>query len=128
MRFLADESVEALVVETLRGAGHDVVAVFDVSPGADDATVLSHAQAARRILVTNDKDFASLAFLQGQASSGIVLVRLGSIHSAAKAVRVLEVAQGLGTALEHVMTVVEAESVRRRQFPASGGAASPPSA
>lgn len=122
MRFLADESVEAPVVDALRLAGHDVLAVSDVSPGVDDATVLARAQTDRRILVTNDKDFASLAFLQGQASVGIVLVRLGSLRSAVKAARLVEVANDVGAALENVMTVVEADSVRRRPFPASGDA------
>ena len=32
-----DESVEAPVVEELRRAGHDVVAVSEVSPGVDEA-------------------------------------------------------------------------------------------
>ena len=33
MRFLADESCDFGMVRTLRGAGHDVLAVADVSPG-----------------------------------------------------------------------------------------------
>jgi predicted nuclease of predicted toxin-antitoxin system len=103
-----------------------VLAVSELSPGVDDPTVLARAESDRRILITNDKDFASLAFLQGQVSAGIVLVRLGSLRSAVKATRLVEVARDIGTALENVMTVVEAESVRRRSFPPSGG--SPPAA
>ncbi|MBX3467493.1 MAG: DUF5615 family PIN-like protein [Planctomycetes bacterium] len=81
MRFLADESVESAVVFALRAAGHDVEAVAERCPGSEDAAVLASASAEYGVLVTNDKDFASLAFLQGQASAGIVLVRLPTARS-----------------------------------------------
>jgi hypothetical protein len=40
MRFLADESCDFRVIRALRDAGHDAVAVIEVLPGADDATVI----------------------------------------------------------------------------------------
>lgn len=44
MLFLADESLEAPVVEALRSAGNDVVAVAEGHPGADDDVVLELAR------------------------------------------------------------------------------------
>ena len=41
MRFLADESCDFAVVRALRGAGHDVSAVTELSPAAKDDAVLS---------------------------------------------------------------------------------------
>src|SRR6185295_11304093 len=57
MRFLADESCDAAVVRTLRHAGHDVVAVAERRPGADDRMVIGLARRTDRILLTEDKDF-----------------------------------------------------------------------
>ena len=41
MRFLADKSCDFAVVRALRAAGHDVVAVKDVAPGATDEAVVA---------------------------------------------------------------------------------------
>lgn len=50
MRFLADESCDFLIVRELRAAGHDVEAVSDVSPRAEDEEVIKLALDGRRIL------------------------------------------------------------------------------
>jgi predicted nuclease of predicted toxin-antitoxin system len=81
MRFLADESVEAVVVATLRGAGYEVTYVSEDFPGARDERVLHRALAKRSVLITNDKDFAALAFSQRMASAGIVLMRMPRLRS-----------------------------------------------
>ena len=41
MRFLADESCDFRVVRALREAGHDVMVVVDVAPGAEDDAVIA---------------------------------------------------------------------------------------
>jgi predicted nuclease of predicted toxin-antitoxin system len=72
VRWLADECVDAGLVSHLRAAGHDVIYMAEVSPAASDARVLMRAQAERRILLTEDKDFGDLVFAVGnpfQASS-----------------------------------------------------------
>ena len=85
MRFLADESVERPVVVRLRNAGYDVSYVSETQPGAPDDNVLRQASRELRILVTNDKDFGTLAFLQRRASAGVVLLRLPRWRSQWKA-------------------------------------------
>jgi hypothetical protein len=40
VRFLADESCDFAVVTALRTAGHDVSAVGEINPGAEDPAVL----------------------------------------------------------------------------------------
>ena len=81
MRFLADESVEASIVEVLREEGHDVLYISETAPGVRDERVLQQATAERCVLLTNDKDFATLAFLQRLASAGIVLMRMPRARS-----------------------------------------------
>ncbi len=117
MRFLADESIEAPVIAVLRADGLDVTAIDELAPGSKDPAVLRRAETEKRILLTNDKDFADLAFLQRKATSGIVLVRMGRFRSAAKAKRLLEVIHEQGDRLIGAMTVVEAHAIRRRPLP-----------
>lgn len=64
MRLLLDEMYSPILAEKLRAQGHDVVAVTEDADliGADDETLLGHAVAAQRCLVTeNVQDFAALA-------------------------------------------------------------------
>lgn len=115
MKFLADENLERSIVERLREDGHDIATASDRA-GAPDPEVLSRALAEDRVLLTNDKDFAELTFLQQKAASGIVLIRLPRLRGPEKAARVLEVVGSQGERLYGVFTVVEAEAIRRRPF------------
>ncbi len=76
MRFLVDESTGIAVAEYLRSMGHDVLAVGETMPQADDFEILALAARENRIVVTNDKDFGMLVFRSGQAHQGILLLRL----------------------------------------------------
>jgi predicted nuclease of predicted toxin-antitoxin system len=75
MRFLADECCDLQVVRALRNAGHDVAVVQEISPGADDASIVKLAIAEMRILVTEDKDFGQLVWAHGQGSLGVIFLR-----------------------------------------------------
>jgi hypothetical protein len=59
MHFLADESCDFAVVRSLRGEGHDVLAVAEAAPRSQDDIVLELARQIKRILLTEDKDLAS---------------------------------------------------------------------
>lgn len=56
MKLLADACVAAPVVQALRLAGHDVVAVADWPRDPGDEDILRAAAAERRVIVTRDKD------------------------------------------------------------------------
>jgi predicted nuclease of predicted toxin-antitoxin system len=74
----------------LRGRGHDVVAVREWRPGAEDRAVLQQAQADGRVLLTFDKDFGELAFRHGlPAASGVILFRLSGRNPAEDNARAL---------------------------------------
>jgi hypothetical protein len=60
MKFIADENISRLVIERLRTAGFDVVAVRDLAPGISDRDVLKTATAEERIVLTEDRDFGEL--------------------------------------------------------------------
>jgi predicted nuclease of predicted toxin-antitoxin system len=75
MRLVADESCDAAVVRALRAAGYDVVAIAEVAPGAADSTVIDLARDARRLLITEDKDFWSARVRERQTTAGVLLLR-----------------------------------------------------
>ncbi len=75
MRLLLDEMYPPVLAEKLRAQGHDVLAIAEDTDliGSDDETVLAHATAAQRCLVTeNVQDFPALA--KHTAHHGILLV------------------------------------------------------
>jgi hypothetical protein len=75
LRFLADESCGFGVVRALRAAGFRVIAVSEVSPGADDNAVIDLAIQERSVLITEDKDFGQLVYAHGRDSLGILFLR-----------------------------------------------------
>jgi hypothetical protein len=48
MKFLADESCAGAVIQALREAGHDVVAIAEIAKGTDDDQVIERALEERR--------------------------------------------------------------------------------
>lgn len=85
MRLLADENVEAEIVEHLRNEGHDVEWIPDVSPGTDDDVIMDQAEAESRVLLTQDKDFGKIAVFWRGVPSGVVLLRLRGLDPRSKA-------------------------------------------
>jgi predicted nuclease of predicted toxin-antitoxin system len=77
MRFLANENVPDAAVDLLKAAGHDVVWVRIMAPGASDLDVFAWAVREERILRTFDKDFGERArTLPMPTTCGVVLFRL----------------------------------------------------
>jgi predicted nuclease of predicted toxin-antitoxin system len=80
MRFLADESCDFIMVRALRKAGHDVLAISEITPRAEDFEVIQLAVKEKRILLTEDKDFGQLVYAHGQKTLGVIFLRFP--HSA----------------------------------------------
>jgi predicted nuclease of predicted toxin-antitoxin system len=114
VRFLADENVEAAVVQALRDLGHEVLEVGRLKPAASDDEVVSLARERRCVLVTNDKDFGELVFLQGKRIPGALLLRLPGKSGDEKAPMVRAVVRETGARLLHHFVVVERGRVRSR--------------
>jgi predicted nuclease of predicted toxin-antitoxin system len=90
MKVLLDTCVWGGVRKALSGAGHDVVWTGDWDEDPGDNEILAKACSERRVLVTLDKDFGTLAFLHGRPHSGIVrLVNLSTQQQAPVCLRVL---------------------------------------
>jgi predicted nuclease of predicted toxin-antitoxin system len=76
IRFIADVNVEKVIVDYLSENGYDIKWVPDYNCEILDEELLNVANTEKRILITNDKDFGELTFLQKKLSTGIILIRV----------------------------------------------------
>ena len=76
IKFIADVNIEKVIVDLLLENGYNVKWIPDYDCEMLDADILDMANTEKRILVTNDKDFGELTFLQKKLSTGIILIRV----------------------------------------------------
>ncbi|MFQ5840027.1 MAG: DUF5615 family PIN-like protein [Candidatus Methylomirabilales bacterium] len=76
MRLLTDQDVYQFTVEFLRSLGHDVLRAKDVGlSSASDVALLDWARTEGRVLVTRDKGYGLITFLERREHGGIFLLR-----------------------------------------------------
>lgn len=76
MRFLLDQDVYAGTARLLRGLGHDVLLAAQLGlERADDEVLLEAGRREARILITRDRDFGGLVFVEGRGP-GVVYLRM----------------------------------------------------
>jgi predicted nuclease of predicted toxin-antitoxin system len=112
MRFLADESCDFAAVRALRAAGHEVVAVSETMPGADDLQVLRIARRRRCVLLTEDKDFGQLVFADRRAMTGVVLIRFPAGARATFGEAIVQLATAYGQDLRRSYVVLRPGRMR----------------
>lgn len=115
MKFLADEGVDRQIVERLRQDGHQVWYVAEMEPGISDKAVLNHANNEGALLLTADKDFGELVFLQRRLASGVILIRLAGLSPMGKANVITSALSKHGEELDKAFTVITAGAIRIRQ-------------
>jgi predicted nuclease of predicted toxin-antitoxin system len=77
---LADENIHPEVVRNLVEREANVVSAGQLGlAGAGDAAILARAHAERRVVLTHDRDFGTLAIRAGEPFFGIVYLRPGDI-------------------------------------------------
>jgi len=101
MRFMADESCDFAVVRALREAGHDVLYISEIAPGAEDTAVIERAHAERRILLTEDKDFGRLLFAARRPATGVIYIRFPTKARDVLGHAVVALAEGSADTLEN---------------------------
>jgi predicted nuclease of predicted toxin-antitoxin system len=114
VRLLLDENISPIIGDALRAAGHDVHAVTLVRPGASDEDVAAFAISEGRIVVSEDKDFSSLALRRKLRLPGLVQVRLPGYVPALKAARLVKVLER--EAADGLILVIEPARIRRRKL------------
>lgn len=89
MKFLIDRCAGHLLAEWLRQQGHDVSEVRDRGPDPVDPTLLEWGSDEGRVVITIDKDFGSLLFVERRSHCG--LIRLPDVPAAQRIVLVEQV-------------------------------------
>ena len=118
MRFLIDQDVYAATARFLRHLQHDVVQVAQIGLSqADDTELLRVAQEQNRILVTRDRDFGNLVFVQA-LGAGVIYLRIlpstqQTIHNELEKVLTIYSEAELGRAF----VVIEPRGHRIRRLP-----------
>jgi predicted nuclease of predicted toxin-antitoxin system len=112
MRFLADESCDFRVVQALRRAGHDVLAIIEAAPGAEDARVIDLAVREQPVLITEDQDFGQLVYAAGKSTAGVILLRFAATARASLPAVVVDMAARHGDMLGGRFVVVQPGRVR----------------
>jgi predicted nuclease of predicted toxin-antitoxin system len=118
MKFLLDQDVYSVTERFLTNLGHDVVPVARIGLSrADDEEILQVAQEQDRILVTRDRDFGNLVFVQALGSGVLYLRILPSTQDAVHN----ELERVLNTYTEEELTksfvVIEPDGHRIRRLP-----------
>ena len=76
IKFIADVNIEKKIVDYLHDNGYDVKWVPDYNCTISDNDLIRIAKREKRVLITNDKDFGEITFLQRRVSAGIILIRV----------------------------------------------------
>jgi len=114
VNFVADEDVDASIVEHLRQAGHRVWYVAEMAAGTIDDAVLEIAREQEALFLTADKGFGELVFRQQLLTSGIVLIRLAGLTPTRKAVTVVRAIEERGQDLPGNFAVIMPGTIRIR--------------
>jgi predicted nuclease of predicted toxin-antitoxin system len=95
-----------MVIEGLRRAGHDVLAVRDAWRGVGDRAVIEGARRERWALVTEDKGFGELVVRHRLGVPGLLLVRYAQKDARAVLARLLSLVDRHGESLHQMYAVV----------------------
>ena len=117
MQFLADEGCDFAVVRALRTADHDVVAILEIAPRAEDTEIIDLAIREQRVLLTEDKDFGQLVYASTRTTSSVILLRFPGNARATLPQPVLTLIKEKGDQLLGCFVVVQPGRVRISRSP-----------
>lgn len=118
MKLLLDQDVYAVTARFLNDLEHDVVPVARIGLSqAEDTEILRIAQEQDRILVTRDRDFGNLVFVQALGAGVLYLRILPTTQNAVHAEPERVLTTQAEKELKSVFVVVEAGGHRIRRLP-----------
>lgn len=115
MKFLADENIGYKIIKPLRELGFDIKSILEIDKGLVDLAVLSFANKENKILITCDKDFEELVYLNKLIHSGVILLRLNNDSSENKLKVLKKLLEVHLKQLNKAFTVVTESKVRIRK-------------
>ncbi|MBI4686173.1 MAG: DUF5615 family PIN-like protein [Nitrospirae bacterium] len=112
VRFIADVNVEKPIVDYLSEDGYDIKWIPNYDCEITDENLLNLANKEKRILITNDKDFGELIFLQEKLSTGIILIRIKGQKTKEKLSLVKKLLKNYSHKLLNHFTVITEKKIR----------------
>lgn len=74
MKLLVDENIPRKLIQLLKKESHDILDVYELGlKGASDKQIIVKARAENRIILTQDKDFTDLFYIEKDCF-GIILL------------------------------------------------------
>jgi predicted nuclease of predicted toxin-antitoxin system len=117
VRLLADENIPRASISKLRRGGHDVSAIGEIAPGATDREVLALAYSERRVLISFDRDYGRLIWMEGLPPPPAVLYCRFVPAFPAEPAEIIEALLTRGeSAISGHFVVVERDGTRVRSF------------
>ena len=117
VKFLLDQDVYGMTAKFLNEANLDVISVAQLGLSrAKDTEVLSTAQSQGRILITRDRDYGNLVFVQS-LGAGVIYLRILPSNVSAVHTELMRVIEKYSAAeLSNAFVVVEANGHRFRRI------------
>lgn len=112
LKFIADENIEKPLVDLLLAEGHDVLWIHMHKRQLSDEDILLLSNKEKRIILTNDKDFGELVFLQKKLSTGIILLRFAGQETMDKIAAVRNLLEKHYDKLLHRFVILTKRKVR----------------
>jgi predicted nuclease of predicted toxin-antitoxin system len=112
VRIVVDTCGGIRLVQWLRTEGHDIRSIEEEQRTLDDRSILILAADDNRLLITSDKDFGTLVFVEGTAHSGVILLRLDDERWMSKVAAVRRAIDEYGDDLIGALVVVIDTTVR----------------
>ena len=118
MKLLVDECCSPAIVAVLRQDGHDVRYVPEDISGITDKNILKQGFEEQRIIVTEDRDFGELIFLNRLPSYGVVLIRIShAVPRDQRLRRIHDLFSDHAEQLSHTMVTLTVNAIRTRPLP-----------
>jgi predicted nuclease of predicted toxin-antitoxin system len=116
-RIVADENIDARIIEKLRENSISVRSIREELQGATDVEVLDFATRDKSLIVTLDKDFGELVFSYHRPSVGIVLLRYEPEERESIAEALVSTLVAHPTELNNAFSVLTTKRLRIRFLP-----------
>lgn len=115
LKFLADESLEYSIVLWFRELSYDVISVAEDFPSVKDEKILKKAIQEDRIIITNDKDFGNLVFLNKLSHKGVILLRFRTEKVKTKIKFIKSFLKNYSNKITNKFTVIDESKIRIRR-------------
>lgn len=116
MNILCGESVEKVIIYSLRKEYKNVNSVVEEKPGISDFRVLLLSNKYNSILLTADKDFGEIIFRTRAISNRVVLYRLLGLSNSEKSGIILKSFRKYGDDFEIYFTVITKVRIRIKKL------------